>query len=44
MVHPVHFSRRSEVPTMLRTSSYTIFVNLPDNENEVVLVHGYTGA
>ena len=29
---------------MLRTSSYTIYVNLPDNEDEVLLVHGYTGA
>ncbi|HEX6862617.1 MAG TPA: radical SAM protein, partial [Thermoanaerobaculia bacterium] len=29
---------------MLRTSSYTIYVNLPDHEDEVLLVHGYTGA
>jgi uncharacterized protein len=29
---------------MLRTSSYTIFVSLPDNETETLLVHGYTGA
>lgn len=29
---------------MLRTSSYTIFVNLPDNDQEMLLVHGYTGA
>lgn len=29
---------------MLRTSSYTIFVQLPDNETDVLLVHGYTGA
>jgi uncharacterized protein len=29
---------------MLRTSSYTIFVNLPDDEGAVLLVHGYTGA
>jgi uncharacterized protein len=29
---------------MLRTSSYTIQVNLPDNHDEVLLVHGYTGA
>jgi uncharacterized protein len=29
---------------MLRTSSYTIFVDLPDSEGEVLLVHGYTGA
>jgi uncharacterized protein len=29
---------------MLRTSSYTIFVHLPDNEREILLVHGYTGA
>lgn len=29
---------------MLRTSSYTIYVALPDNDSEVLLVHGYTGA
>jgi uncharacterized protein len=29
---------------MLRTSSYTIYVDLPDNEAEMLLVHGYTGA
>jgi uncharacterized protein len=30
---------------MLRTSSYTIYVPLPENEDEgVLLVHGYTGA
>jgi len=29
---------------MIRTSSYTIFVDLPDREDEVLLVHGYTGA
>jgi uncharacterized protein len=29
---------------MLRTSSYTIFVKLPDNDHDVLLVHGYTGA
>ncbi|HTG32235.1 MAG TPA: radical SAM protein [Thermoanaerobaculia bacterium] len=29
---------------MFRTSSYTIFVNLPDNDQDVLLVHGYTGA
>lgn len=29
---------------MLRTSSYTIYVNLPDRQDEVLLVHGYTGA
>lgn len=29
---------------MLRTSSYTIYVNLPDSDDEVLLVHGYTGA
>ncbi len=29
---------------MLRTSSYTIFVKLPDHEEDVLLVHGYTGA
>jgi uncharacterized protein len=29
---------------MIRTSSYTIYVDLPDNEEEMLLVHGYTGA
>jgi len=29
---------------MLRTSSYTIYVNLPDDDRDVLLVHGYTGA
>ena len=29
---------------MLRTSSYAIFVNLPDSPEDVLLVHGYTGA
>jgi len=29
---------------MIRTSSYTIYVKLPDNDQEVLLVHGYTGA
>jgi uncharacterized protein len=29
---------------MLRTSSYTIYVELPGNEQEMLLVHGYTGA
>ncbi|HKC63893.1 MAG TPA: radical SAM protein [Pyrinomonadaceae bacterium] len=29
---------------MLRTSSYTIYVDLPGSENEMLLVHGYTGA
>ncbi|HEX3525453.1 MAG TPA: radical SAM protein [Thermoanaerobaculia bacterium] len=29
---------------MLRTSSFTIFVNLSENEHEALLVHGYTGA
>ena len=29
---------------MLRTSSYTIYVDLPDNPREMLLVHGYTGA
>lgn len=28
----------------LRTSSYTIYVELPDNAAEVLLVHGFTGA
>ena len=29
---------------MSRTSSYTIYVDLPGNDDEVLLVHGYTGA
>lgn len=29
---------------MIRTSSYTIYVDLPENDDEVLLVHGYTGA
>jgi uncharacterized protein len=29
---------------MLRTSSYTILVALPNDERDVLLVHGYTGA
>lgn len=29
---------------MLRTSSYTIYVDLPNNPREMLLVHGYTGA
>jgi uncharacterized protein len=29
---------------MLRTSSYTIYVDLPENKEEMLLVHGYTGA
>lgn len=29
---------------MLRTSSYTIFVDLQGNDQDVLLVHGYTGA
>jgi uncharacterized protein len=29
---------------MLRTSSYTIYVDLPGNQNEMLLVHTYTGA
>lgn len=28
---------------MLRTSSYTIYVPLPDNSDSMLLVHGYTG-
>ena len=28
----------------LRTSSYTIYVDLPDTADEVLLVHGYSGA
>ncbi len=28
----------------LRTSSYTIYVDLPDDPDHVLLVHGYTGA
>ncbi len=29
---------------MLRTSSYAIYVDLPDNNGDMLLVHGYTGA
>jgi uncharacterized protein len=29
---------------MLRTSSYTIYVDLPSNDEDMLLVHGYTGA
>lgn len=29
---------------MLRTSSYTIYVALPGNDDEMLLVHGYSGA
>src|SRR6185295_8716230 len=29
---------------VLRTSSYTIYVDLPGNSQEMLLVHGYTGA
>jgi uncharacterized protein len=29
---------------MLRTSSYTIYVDLPGSSEEMLLVHGYTGA
>lgn len=29
---------------MLRTSSYTIYVGLPETNEEMLLVHGYTGA
>lgn len=29
---------------MLRTSSYTIYVDLPGNDSEMLLVHGYSGA
>jgi uncharacterized protein len=28
----------------MRTSSYTIYVDLPGNQQEMLLVHGYTGA
>ena len=30
--------------TQLRTSSYTIYVDLPGNPDDMLLVHGYTGA
>jgi uncharacterized protein len=29
---------------MLRTSSYTIFVDLPDQRDELLLIHGFSGA
>src|SRR3569832_2145647 len=28
----------------MRTSSYVIYVDLPDTKDEMLLVHGYTGA
>jgi len=28
----------------VRTSSYTIYVDLPDNSDEMLVVHGYSGA
>jgi uncharacterized protein len=37
-------NRSKDEDTMLRTSSYTIFVKLPDSREDVLLVHGYTGA
>jgi uncharacterized protein len=38
-------SARTDVtPGALRTSGYTIYVALPDNDREMLLVHGYTGA
>src|SRR5262245_7644304 len=39
-------SRRVEVPPpgSPRTSSYCIFVKLPSRPEQVLLVHGYTGA
>ncbi len=33
-----------EFPASLRTSSYTIFVDLPTDASHVLLVHGYSGA
>lgn len=29
---------------MFRTSSYTIYVDLPENKEQMLIVHGYTGA
>ncbi|AFY50885.1 radical SAM additional 4Fe4S-binding domain protein [Nostoc sp. PCC 7524] len=29
---------------MMRTSSYTIYVDLPGNQEEMLIIHGYTGA
>jgi uncharacterized protein len=29
---------------MIRTSSYTVYVDLPGNQEEMLLVHGYTGS
>jgi len=42
---PIDFAalRLDERPT-LRTSSYTIYVDLPGNADEMLLVHSYTGA
>ncbi|MDP9104639.1 MAG: radical SAM protein [Candidatus Eremiobacteraeota bacterium] len=31
-------------PFSLRTSSYTVYVDLPDDRDHLLLVHGYTGA
>lgn len=31
-------------PRILRTSSYVIYVDLPHNDREMLLVHGYSGA
>src|ERR1700726_4759847 len=33
-----------EVGGELRTSSYIIYVDLPDNDSDMLIVHGYTGA
>jgi uncharacterized protein len=33
-----------EVGSELRTSSYIIYVDLPDNDSDMLIVHGYTGA
>jgi uncharacterized protein len=32
------------VTSELRTSSYIIYVDLPDNDSDMLIVHGYTGA
>lgn len=39
-----HAALRPDPQRALRTSSYTIYANLPDNGDAVLLIHGYTGA
>ncbi|HEY0481803.1 MAG TPA: radical SAM protein [Kofleriaceae bacterium] len=39
-----HAAIRTSEPRALRTSSYAIWVDLPDSDDEMLLIHGYTGA